>query len=167
MGISSRAVTTPPNWRLPTRDSSATYHRPGQRQRRSPTLRPTLKRCRSKSHYRRWSSPVVAAEPMSATHRQTEPISTTVTAFDHAKTAILAHPAVPARELVSKTGVSPLVISRARAALRSQLDDAVCTGRGAFGAGAIFARPPPHSRDGARRGRRSGQSEFVCSGSRQ
>jgi len=50
--------------------------------------------------------------------RQTEAISATVAAFDRAKAAILAHPELSTRALVSKIGVSRPVISRARAALK-------------------------------------------------
>jgi integrase len=45
-----------------------------------------------------------------------KPISATVAAFDRAKAAILDHPHLSTKELVSKTGISRPVISRARRA---------------------------------------------------
>jgi transposase-like protein len=48
-----------------------------------------------------------------------KPISATIAAFDRAKAAILAHPDMPTRALVSKIGVSRGVIDRARAALKN------------------------------------------------
>ena len=56
---------------------------------------------------------------------------------------ILADPAISTRELVSKTGASPLAIRRARAALKSQFDDAAVLVGGRSALGQFLPGPRP------------------------